>query len=104
MSIHGICLLEKNWHKTPAINLLTIVMASLYSRRAYTSGLILAAGTSCLISLDSRMLCGDLAWVQHSDERKDREHSHSTCMIAGRKAIATIKNCYFSRSKSLVFY
>lgn len=74
------------------------VLARLYSRRAYTSGLIFSRGH--FLSDISRMVSGDLAYVHHSDEKKDRGHCHSSTMVAGRKGCVAM---IFQRSSLVPF-
>ena len=74
------------------------VMARLYSRRAYSSGLIFSRGH--FLSDISRMVSGDLAYVQHSDDKKDRGHCHSSNMIAGRNGCVAM---VFQRSSLVPF-
>lgn len=74
------------------------VLARLYSRRAYTSGLIFSRGH--FLSDISRMVSGDLAYVQHSDEKKDRGHCHSSSMVAGRNGCVAM---VFQRSSLVPF-
>lgn len=74
------------------------VLARLYSRRAYTSGLIFSRGH--FLSDISRMVSGDLAYVQYSDEKKDRGHCHSSNMVAGRNGCVAM---VFQRSSLVPF-
>ena len=74
------------------------VLARLYARRAYTSGLIFSRGH--FLSDISRMVSGDLAYVQHSEEKKDRGHCHSSSMVAGRSGCVAM---IFQRSSLVPF-
>jgi hypothetical protein len=74
------------------------VMARLYSRRAYTAGLIFSRGH--FLSDISRMVSGDLAYVQHSDDKLSRGHCHSSNMVAGRNGCVTF---VFQRSSLVPF-
>lgn len=74
------------------------VLARLYSRRAYTSGLIFSRGH--LLSDISRMVSGDLAYVQQYDESKNRGHCHSSTMVAGRNGCVAM---VFQRSSLVPF-
>ncbi|CAB9522972.1 Lactamase_B [Seminavis robusta] len=70
------------------------VMARLYSRRAYTSGLIFSRGH--FLSDISRMVSGDLSL----DEKMNRGHCHSSNMIAGRNGCVAM---VFQRSTLVPF-
>lgn len=74
------------------------VLARLYSRRAYTAGLIFSRGH--FLSDISRMVSGDLAYVQQTDEKKDRGHCHASNMVAGRNGCVAM---VFSRSSLVPF-
>lgn len=73
------------------------VLARLYARQAYTSGLVFSRGH--LLSDISRMVSGDLAF-QNSDEHKHRGHCHSSTMVAGRNGCVAM---VFQRSSLVPF-
>lgn len=74
------------------------VLARLYSRRSYTSGLVFSRGH--FLSDISRMVSGDLAYVQYLDEKRDRGHCHSSTVVAGDKGCVAY---VFQRSSLLPF-